>query len=74
MREWLKSAREKCGLTMKTASERLGISESYYCSIENGVRQKNMDITLASKISVVFGVPLSEVVENERTAPAEEAG
>lgn len=68
MREWLKMAREKSGLTMKTASEKLGISESYYCSIENGVRQKRMDITLASKISVVFDVSLAEVVENERSA------
>ena len=72
MREWLKNAREKCGLTMKTASEKLGISESYYCSIENGVRQKKMDITLASKISVIFDVPLTEVVANEKSLePAE---
>ena len=70
MREWLKNAREKCGLTMKAASEKLGISESYYCSIENGVRQKKMDITLASKISVVFDVPLAEVVANEKSLEA----
>lgn len=70
MREWLKSAREKCGFTMKAASEKLGISESYYCSIENGARQKKMDITLASKISVVFDVPLAEVIESEKALEA----
>lgn len=68
MREWLKAARENSGLTMKAASEKLGISESYYCSIENGVRQKKMDITLAAKISTAFDMPLTEVIENERSA------
>lgn len=65
MRVWLKDARENKGMTMKAAADELNISESYYCSIENGTRQKRMDITLASKISVVFGVPLAVVVQNE---------
>ena len=66
MREWLKKAREDKGITMKTAADELNISESYYCSIENGTRQKRMDISLASKISAVFGVPLAVVVEMEQ--------
>lgn len=66
MRVWLKNAREEKGMTMKAAADELNISESYYCSIENGTRQKRMDISLASKISVVFGVPLAAVVEMEQ--------
>jgi len=66
MREWLKKAREENGITMKTAADKLNISESYYCSIENGTRQKRMDISLASKISVLFDIPLATVVEMEQ--------
>ncbi len=54
MRIWLKTAREACGLTMKGAAEKLDISESYYSMIESGTRQKTLDISLASKISLLF--------------------
>ena len=52
-------------MTMKELSEKLGISEGYYCYIEQGVRQKKMDITLASKLATIFGMTLSEVVKLE---------
>ena len=65
MREWLKKAREDSGLTMKTIADKLGVSESYYCAIENGTRQKKMDIVLASGLSAALGVPLAVIVKNE---------
>ena len=65
MRLWLKTAREKKGLTMKTLAERLNISESYYCSIENGERQKKMDLSLAAKLSMALEMPIAEIIENE---------
>ena len=65
MRNWLRSAREKAGLTMKQLSEILLVSESYYCAIENGSRQKNMDISLAQKISVALDIPLKRIVAAE---------
>ena len=46
-------------------AERLGLSESYYSQIENGKRQKNMDIALVAVISKVTGIPLQEIVEHE---------
>ena len=46
MREWLKTMRTEQGMTMKDLSRKLGISESYYCAIENGERQKRMDLML----------------------------
>ncbi len=67
MRLWLKNARESCGMTMKGAAEKLDISESYYSMIEGGSRQKTLDISLASKISLLFNIPLQNIVENEKS-------
>ena len=65
MREWLKNLRIEKKMTMKDAGEKLGISESYYCAIENGERQKKMDMMLAAGISTVFNVPIAEIVRME---------
>lgn len=62
MREWLKKLRTDRGLTMKEMGEKLGISESYYCTIESGERQKRMDLKLASGIAKVFGISVDQVV------------
>ena len=40
MREWLKNSRKEKGITMSELASKLDISESYYCLIENGERQK----------------------------------
>jgi len=65
MRTWLKNARIEKGMTMKEAGTALGISESYYCSVEAGQRQRHMDITLAAGISVLFGIPIAKIVQLE---------
>ena len=65
MREWLKTMRTDQGMTMKDLSRKLGISESYYCAIENGERQKRMDLMLCHQLSVIFGKPVSEISEAE---------
>ena len=65
MREWLKTMRTEQGMTMKDLSRKLGISESYYCAIENGDRQKRMDLMLCHQLSVIFGKPVSEISEAE---------
>ena len=62
MREWLKKLRTDNGLTMREMGEKLGISESYYCTIESGDRQKRMDLKLASGIAKVFGISVDQVV------------
>lgn len=63
MREWMKALRTEKGLTMKEMGERLHISESYYCAIENGDRQKKMDITLAVGIANILGVSVKRIIE-----------
>lgn len=65
MREWLKSARERRGLTMKAMSEALGISESYYSLIEAGERQKRLDFSLVVRLATVLEMSLQTVAENE---------
>lgn len=66
MRQWMKEMREKNGITQAQMGERLDISEAYYSYIESGDRQKNLDLTLAAKLSVIFGIPIQQIVEFER--------
>ena len=65
MREWLKKARCDKGLTMKEIASKLGISESYYSLIENGERQKKMDVLLMSGLSTVLDIPVSQIAKTE---------
>lgn len=65
MRSWLKEKRLAAGLTMKQLGEKLGISESYYCTIESGERQKKMDIVLVSGLSAALGIPVAQIAEWE---------
>ena len=68
MREWLKKLRVEKEMTMSEMAGKLGISESYYCLIENGERQKRMDISLISKLSNVLEIPIAELVNLEEKA------
>ena len=65
MREWLREARQERGLTMKQIGEQLDISESYYSMIESGTRQKDMDLTLVSRLSSVLGISVQEITDHE---------
>lgn len=65
MREWLKEARENKGLTMKQMGEKLNITESYYCAIEAGTRQRKMDITIAYGLSAALGLSVAKIVDLE---------
>ncbi|MCQ2173332.1 MAG: helix-turn-helix transcriptional regulator [Bacteroidales bacterium] len=66
MREYLKQMRIECGLTMEDAAEKIGISKQYYSMIEAGERQRNMDISLVSRIANVFGKTLEFIVAEEQ--------
>jgi transcriptional regulator with XRE-family HTH domain len=65
MREWLKRLREENGLTMKEMGAKLGISESYYCTIESGNRQRDMNLSIAGGISSIFEISMDQVLEYE---------
>lgn len=66
MREYLKKLREEHGYTMQVIADKIGISKSYYQCIEVGKRQQNMDITLAVKLSDVFGISIQTLIEEEK--------
>lgn len=66
MREYLKKLREEHGYTMQVVADKIGISKQYYQRIEVGDRQKNMDITLAVKLSEIFGISIQSIIEYER--------
>lgn len=68
MREWLLELRTGKGLTQKQMADKLDISEAYYSYIEKGERQKNMDISLVSKLSAIFGIPVQKIVDLENGA------
>lgn len=65
MRDWLRTKRTEKGFTMKEMAKELDISEGYYSYIENGERQKNMDITLVAKLSNIFSIQIQQIVEFE---------
>ena len=66
MREWLKNARTEKNLTMKEIGSKLGISESYYCSIENGTRQRRMDYALVAALSAILEIPIDAIAQREK--------
>lgn len=68
MRGYLYDLRTSRGYTMREMGEKLGISEVYYSLIEKGERQKQMDITLAVKLSEALSVPLATIVDAEKEA------
>lgn len=65
MREWLKNARTEKNLTMKEIGSKLGISESYYCAIENGTRQRKMDYALVAALSAILEMSIDAIARCE---------
>lgn len=65
MRDWLKDRRTQAGMTMAEMAAKLDLTESYYSRIENGDRQKKMDIVLVGKLSAVLDLPVNEIMSLE---------
>ena len=65
MREWLKSARKRSGMTITEMAGELGISRSYYAYIESGKRKKRLDTTFCVKLAKIFCLPVQQIVEFE---------
>lgn len=65
--EVLKAIREKDGQTPTGMADRLGISLTYYCDIEKGVRRLKRSPGLLKKIAEALNVPTS-VIEDHRSA------
>ncbi len=65
MRKYLKELREGAGTTQDDMANKLGISRAYYARIENGERQKNLDLPIVMKLSELFGVSVEWIAEQE---------
>lgn len=65
MREYLVELRKKHGLSQQSVANYVGISRQYYNAIENGIRQKKMDITLITKFAELFETSLQKICDTE---------
>ncbi len=65
MRDWLKEKRTEKSLTMSQMAGKMNITESYYSMIESGERQKKMDLSIASQLSMILDLPLMWIIEKE---------
>ena len=68
MRKYLCNLRTDKNKTQQEVATMLGISRQYNNMIENGVRQKKLDMTMAKKLADIFGVTLEFIYDHEREA------
>ncbi len=66
----LKKVRLEQKLSQKRISELVGISESYYCQLETGVRR--MSLPIAQKIAVVLGQSMDDLFMSSSFAECRE--
>lgn len=59
---------------MKNVAGSIGISEGYYCSIENGDKQKRMDTSLILGLAKALDIEPAEILRNEAKYMEEQAG
>lgn len=64
-RTYLIKIRKQRGETQQAVADALGITRQYYALIEDGTRQKRMDIMFAERLSKHFGVPLNDIFKFE---------
>ncbi len=66
VREYLKKLRLKKKMTKQAVADFLGISQNYYTYIENGERQKSLDLAYASKLAELFNVSVDWIAKQEQ--------
>ena len=66
MRKYLKTLRENAKMTQDEAAEKIGISRAYYVRIENGERQKDLDLSFVVRLSGLFNVSVDWIAEQEK--------
>jgi len=66
MREYLKNMRVKKKATQEDVAFALNMSQNNYSQIENGIKQKDMNLSLLIKLSNYFEVDLDYLIEQEK--------
>lgn len=67
MRCYLKELRKNKKITQQNVAKQLKISPQYYSLIEKGERKEKLDVVTLCGLAQVFDVPLSVLVEKEKT-------
>lgn len=65
MRFYLKKLRGNTGLSQQAIADKIGISQIYYCYIENGERQQDISLGLLQKLSSALEIPLDDLIQAE---------
>lgn len=65
MRQWLKEIRQRSGYSTYRAAELAGISQSYYSSIETGVRGNPLNVEVAKKIAEALGFDWTKFYDDQ---------
>lgn len=65
MREYLKELRESSDMSQEDVAEEIHLSRGYYSRIENGERQKDLDLSLVLKLSKLFDVSVDYIIAEE---------
>ncbi len=73
MRNYLATLRKEKNFTQKQVADKLDISESYYNQIENGERQKRMDITIIDRLAKALDISVSDIIRYENEINKEDA-
>lgn len=71
MRLWLKNLREEKKYTQEFVAQKLGMNQNTYSRLESGIYKKDMTISIGSKISDLFEIPLSTIRNYEEALAAE---
>ncbi len=62
-RQWLIDLRKSKKLMQRDIAEACGISQTFYCRIETGI--KNPSVPVAKKIGAILNVPFTMFYEEE---------
>lgn len=66
MRQWLKELRAAAGYSTYKAAELAGISQSYYASIEVGIRGNPLNVDVAKKIAEALGFDWTRFYDDQQ--------
>ena len=71
MRKWLKDLRVNKGISQQEMAVKLEIAQSYYSMVENGERQKDLDLSIVTRLAEIFNVTVDWIAEQEHTGGEE---
>lgn len=66
LRQWLKDIREKKNLSQSEVAKKAGITQGYYCDIENGLKGvPTLSVPTAKKIASALGFKWTKFYESK---------